>query len=229
MGAETKIHCDAMFRMMKYISNTKERGLTLNPMQKWDGSKDHEFIISGQGDSDYAKDRQTRKSISGYIVYLEEAPVMMKSSTQKSVALSVCEVEQTSVVVCAQDMFYTKNVLESMGLKVKLPMILEMDNKGAVDLANNWSIGGRTRHVDVRQCFLQDLKESKIIDICWIKGTENKADIFTKNLDGTAFEKCIKALVGQDVYMKDTTTSEQGGCQKVSEGTQKIVKNNLNM
>jgi hypothetical protein len=43
------------------------------------------------------------------------------------------------------------NVLESMGLNVKLPMALEIDNKGAVDLANNWSIGGRTRHVDARQ------------------------------------------------------------------------------
>jgi len=28
-------------------------------------------------------------------------------------------------------------------------MILEVDNKGANDLAHNWSIGGRTRHVDV--------------------------------------------------------------------------------
>ncbi len=27
-----------------------------------------------------------------------------------------------------------------MGLKVKLPMLLEMDNKGAVNIANNWSI-----------------------------------------------------------------------------------------
>jgi hypothetical protein len=59
-------------------------------------------------------------------------------------------------------------------------MILEMDNKGAVDLANNWSIGGRTRHVDGRQCFLQELKESKVMDICWIKGLENDADAFTK-------------------------------------------------
>jgi hypothetical protein len=38
-------------------------------------------------------------------------------------------------------MLYVWNVLESMGFKVKLPMTLEMDNKGAVDLANNWSIG----------------------------------------------------------------------------------------
>jgi hypothetical protein len=92
-------------------------------------------------------------------------------------------------------MVYTKNVLELMGLKIKLPMVLEMDNKGAVDLANNWSVGGQTRHVDVRQCFLRELKESKIMGICWIKGTENKADVFMKNLDGPAFIKCIKTLV----------------------------------
>ncbi len=76
-----------------------------------------------------------------------------------------------------------------MGLKVKLPIILEMDNKGAVNLANNWSVGNRTRHVDVRQCFLRELKKSKIMDISWIKGTENKADVFTKNLDDPAFVK----------------------------------------
>jgi len=79
-----------------------------------------------------------QKSISGYRVLLEDAPVMFKSSTQKSVALSVCEAEQTAGVLCAQDMLYVQHILESMGLKVKLPMILEMDNRGAVDLANNW-------------------------------------------------------------------------------------------
>jgi hypothetical protein len=53
---------------------------------------------------------------------------------QKSVAISVCEAEQTAGVLCAQDMLYVRHIIESMGLKAKLPMILEMDNKGAVDL-----------------------------------------------------------------------------------------------
>jgi hypothetical protein len=222
MTKATQAHYDAMLRMMKYVDDTSDRGLVLNPTRKWDGNKEHEFIISGRSDSDYAKDTQTRKSISGYRVLLEDAPVMFKSSTQKSVALSVCEAEQTAGVLCAQDMLYVRHILESMGLKVKLPMILEMDNKGAVDLANNWSVGGRTRHVDVRQCFLRELKESKILDIRWIKGSENDADAFTKNLDGPAFEKCIRTLVGQDVHMK-SYTSEQGGCQDGSQGTQKGI------
>ena len=69
-------------------------------------------------------------------------------------------------------MLYVRYSLKSMGLKVKLPMILEMDNKGTVDLANNWSIGGSIRHVDIRQCFLQELKESKLMEIRCIKGLE---------------------------------------------------------
>ncbi len=99
--------------------------------------------------------------------------------------------------MCARHAIH-KNVLDLMGLKIKLPMILEMDNKGAVNLGNNWSVGGQTRHVDVRQCFLRELevKESKIMDFRWIKGTENEADVFMKNLDGPAFIKCIKTLVG---------------------------------
>jgi hypothetical protein len=40
-------------------------------------------------------------------------------------------------------------ILKSMGLCVKKPMILYLDNKGAKDLANNWSVRGRTRHVEV--------------------------------------------------------------------------------
>jgi len=81
-----------------------------------------------------------------------------------------------------------------MGLKVKLPMILEMDTKGAVDLANNWSIGGHTRHVDVQQFFLHELKESKVMDIRRIKVLKNNADAFTKNLDGPALPHEVRHL-----------------------------------
>ena len=54
----------------------------------------------------------------------------------------------------------------------------------------------------VLQYFLRERYESKVIDICWIKGLENNADVFTKKLHGPAFEKIIKTLVGQDVYEK---------------------------
>ena len=101
---------------------------------------------------------ERRKSTSPYTrVLLEGAHVMFKSSTQKSVTLSVCEAEQTAGVLCTQYMICVWNVLESMGLKVKLPMIIEMDIKADVDLANNWNIlvvvTGMSMYY-VIQCFL---------------------------------------------------------------------------
>jgi hypothetical protein len=56
MTSATQVHMDAMLRLMKYVDDTRDRGLVLNPMQKWDGSKNHEFVISRRSDSDYSKD-----------------------------------------------------------------------------------------------------------------------------------------------------------------------------
>ncbi len=93
---------------------------------------------------DYMKDTQTRCSVSGYVVCLVDAPTMHSSATQKMVALSSCKAELNAAVICVQDMMYQRSTLELIGLKVKLPMILEMDNKGAVDLVNSFSVGGHT-------------------------------------------------------------------------------------
>ena len=125
---------------------------------------------------------------------------MFKSATQKRAAQSVCEAELYAAFSCAQEMLYTKHVVESMGLKVKLPMTLEMDNKGGVDHANSWSVGGHMRHIGTKQVFLRELKEEGIIVVQWIPGVTNDADIFTKNLEGPLFSKFVRMYVGDDEY-----------------------------
>jgi hypothetical protein len=201
-GDET--HMQAMLRCMQYLKCTKDEGLFLKPERKWDGKDYFYFKINGRSDSDYAKDTQTRLSFSGYIVYLEGASVMHRSATQKTVALSSCEVELNAAVVWVQDMLYAKNLLELIGLRVQLPMVLEIDTRGAVDLINSFSVGGRTRHIDIKQCFLQELKESKQLIVEWIPGSENNADMFTKNLDGPLFKKYAEQLLGEGALNRDT-------------------------
>jgi hypothetical protein len=60
-------------------------------------------------------------------------------------------------------MLFKMQILESMGLKVKKSMILNVDNKGAKDVCDNWSVGGRTRRVEVKQMLLRELKETKVL------------------------------------------------------------------
>jgi hypothetical protein len=56
------------------------------------------------------------------------------------VALLVTEAELFAAVMTVQDMLFIMRIVESMGLLVELPMLLEIDNKGAKDLVNNWSV-----------------------------------------------------------------------------------------
>ncbi len=145
---------------------------------------------------DYAKEPKDRRSISGHMVNLEGVPARFKSSTERTVSLSTTKAETYAGVTCVQDMLYIKNVLESLGVKVKLPMVLEMDNQGAVYQANNWSVGGRTRHIDVRSVFLRELKEAGVLVIKWMADAVNEANIFTKNLDGPTFQRYTRVFTG---------------------------------
>jgi hypothetical protein len=79
-----------------------------------------------------------------------------------------------------------------------------MDNKGAVDLANNYSVGGRTRHIEVRFFLLRELKEQGLLVIRHVPGDQNDADIFIKNVTAAVFEKHLPLplYVGIDEYMK---------------------------
>ena len=86
-------------------------------------------------------------------------------------------------------------------------MILEMNNKGAVDLANNWSVGGRTRHVDVRNYFLYELKDQGLLLVEHIPGDCNDMDIFTKNVPTALFNSHIPLYVGHNEYLSTNAKS----------------------
>jgi histone deacetylase 1/2 len=211
MKTSAHAHLKTMYRIMNYCVATPNRGLLLKPVGTWNGDRDFEFEIEGYPDANYATNIENRRSVSGYSVFMCKAPVSMKSGGQKSVTLSTAESELASVTQCVQDMLYVLRILELIELKVKKPMQMYCDNKGAVDLANNWSVGGRTRHIAVRQYFLRELKEEGLIHMQWISGDDMPSDLFTKNLPAPLFEKHASRYVGIDEYMNNLQCNPQDG------------------
>ena len=196
MMEATTAHETALNRLMYYLVHTKNKGFLLQPNMQLNGYPEFEFQICGKSDSDCAKDLDKRKSVSGGIVYLNGVAVSCKSQGQKIVAQSTTEAELYAVNMVAQDMLYIKRLLESLELRVQLPMLLYCDNKGCVDLINNFSCGGRTRHVEARYLALCELKN--ILKVVWISGDQKKADVFTKNLQGPLFRQHISHFMADD-------------------------------
>jgi hypothetical protein len=182
-------HMKAMLRVIEYCVATEQRGLKLDPNEKFSGDPNFKLVILGRSDSYFMKDPDTRRSVSGNITFLCRAPVVQRRNTQKIVALLVTEAELCAATSNAQDMMYAKRILELIKLKVEPPMILEMDNKGAVDLVNDFSVGGRTRHMDTKQYYLIELKAKGILVVRWKAGADMITDIFTNNLPRPDFER----------------------------------------
>ena len=111
------------------------------------------------------------------------------------VALSTTEAELYSAVLIAQDMMFVYHVLLRMELQVKLPIILYCDNKGAVQLSNNWSVGRRIRHINIKQNFLRKLKANGFLRVEWMSGQNITPDMHTKNVPKILFDKYSKELV----------------------------------
>ena len=59
----------------------------------------------------------------------------MKSVIQRIVALSVSEAELFSATQCTQDILCVCRLLNNIAFKLKLPILIEVDNQVAVDLA----------------------------------------------------------------------------------------------
>jgi hypothetical protein len=198
MSIPTSIHLTRMHKAMLYVKQTASFGNFIKPDAVWDGiNRDYAFILLGRSDSEYASDPDTRHSVSGGTVFLNSAVICAFSRMQKCVTLSVTEAEFVTAVEVIQNMLFSFRVLMSMGLKVQLPMVIEVDNKGAVDLANSWTATGRTRHISTRINFVRELKEEGIISVKWISNKHMSSDIFTKNVGGKGFERHRNVYVSE--------------------------------
>ena len=97
----------------------------------------------------------------------------------------------------AKEVKFVYQVLTSMGIKVELPIIVRVDNVGAIFIGSNVAISQRSKHIDIRYHFVREFVHEGFIKIIFVKTEENDADIFTKNLSGELFAKHSAKFVGQ--------------------------------
>ena len=178
-------HWKALIRVVKYILDTSNLALKIKPKMQ----TEHLFHMEGISDSEYGSDKDTRISVYGYIIYFCGAPIAWKSKSGKSVTLSSTEAEHYAMSEVAKELIFTKQLVETMGLKIKFPIDIRVDNVGAIYIANNYTMSQRTKHIDIRQHFVRQFIEDGIFKVIFIRTDDNDADIYTKNTSEELFVK----------------------------------------
>ena len=188
LDGATDAHWKAMMRIIKYVLDTRSYSLRLKPLKG-------NITLRGVSDSEFAGDRETRKSVYGYITYYCGAPISWKSKSGNSVTLSSTEAEYYASSETAKELLFIYNLVISMEKDLELPIIMNVDNTGAIYLANNYSTGPRTKHIDIRTHFVRELIIKGLLKVEFIKSGNNDADIFTKNVSEELFDQHSKKFM----------------------------------
>ena len=144
------------------------------------------FDIVGYSDSDWASDKNSRRSQSGWIVYVAGNPIAFGSTQQKSVALSTTEAELMALSMCVRDMLYLKQLIHDF-VEIPLPMVVHCDNMGTVQILNSGNKTPRSKHVDIKYFFVREKIVDGTVKVVHVPSKENAADLFTKPLPSSTF------------------------------------------
>ena len=120
----------------------------------------------------------------------------------RSVTLSSSEAEYVALAEAAKEVKFVYQVLLSMGMKIKTPIIVRVDNVGAIFMAENVAVSQRTKHIDVKYRFVQEFVMDGFLRIIFVRTAENHADIFTKNVSGDLHDKHCANLIGKKGAVK---------------------------
>ena len=101
-------HTEAVKTILRYLKGSREREITYSGQEK--------LLVQGYSDSDWAGDKESRKSTSGFIFMLNGGPVSWCSKKQATVALSSTEAEYIALTLAAKEATWLRLLLNELGL-----------------------------------------------------------------------------------------------------------------
>ncbi|GJT67523.1 retrotransposon protein, putative, ty1-copia subclass, partial [Tanacetum coccineum] len=151
-----KNHWEAVKWILKYLRGTANVGLV------YETNRGNHVDVTGFVDSDYAKDPDKGRSITGYAFLVQGCVVSWKETLQHVVALSTTEAEYMALTKAAKEAIWLRGLLEELGVELNT-VAVNYDNQGAIHLSRNHVFHERTNHFNVRYHFIKEILEAKTV------------------------------------------------------------------
>ena len=107
-------------------------------------------------------------------------------------SLSSSEAEYIAISEDVKEVMFVIQLLESMKILVEYPVIVRVDNIGAIFMESNIMTGSCTEHMGIRYKCINEYVEDGIIKIIFVKSSDNESGILTKNLSAELCEKHLR-------------------------------------
>ena len=215
-------HLEQLFRMFAYLKNKHNSEMVFDPSepeidldsfekQDWKntvyGETSEEipanameprgfgFKIRAYVDSDHAGDSVTRRSRTGFLIYLNSAPIYWTLKKQTSIETSSFGSEFIAMKVCCEYLRGLRYKLRMMGIPCEFPSYVYGDNQSVLANSTMPFSQLKKKSSSIAYHFVREGVSKDEWRTTYINTHDNLADLFTKPLPGgekrTKFVKMI--------------------------------------
>jgi hypothetical protein len=186
-------HWSALMHVIRYVKGTKSLGITFRG-----NSGLYPSLFS---DASFASDKDSRRSVSGYISYVGGGPISWKSKLQSTTALSTCESEYIALCSAAQEAVHLRCLFQELvpsvdGSVMGAPIVVFEDNKATIDISKNPCLHEKQKHVEVKYHYVRECVLERRILVQYLRTDLMLADVLTKAVQINTWMKLISQLMG---------------------------------
>lgn len=186
VASPRKPHLAAVHTLLRYIKGCSAQGVFLSVTSS--------FQLQAFSDADWASCQDSRKSTTGFCVFLGSSIVSWKSKKQNTVSRSSAEAEYRALAATTSEIVWLTQLLTDLQVQMTTPALIFCDNEVVVHIASNPVFHERTKHIEIDSHFLRDKLVQGAIKLLPVQTQSQPADVFTKPLPSPSFGSLLSKM-----------------------------------